>query len=125
MIIDRNLQQYIIHEDTTIAEALEKISVTKGRVLFGVNSDGHLSGVLTNGDLIRWLIRCSDGIANLRTPVNDLFNTQYCYSTTADAPEKTLALLDDYLYIPLIDAQGRLVAVARRRNAKDNNFCLG
>ena len=125
MIIDRNLQQYIIHEDTTLADAMGKISATKGRVLFGVNSHGHLSGVLTNGDLIRWLVRCCDGIANLRTPVNKLFNTHYCYSTTGDTPEKTLALLDDYLYIPLINAQGRLVAVARRRDAKDNNICIG
>jgi sialic acid synthase SpsE/sugar phosphate isomerase/epimerase len=125
MIIDRNLQQYIIHEDTTIAEAMEKISVTKGRVLFGVNSDGHLSGVLTNGDLIRWFVKCRDAIVNLQIPVNEILNTQYSYSRTTDAPEKTLALLDDYLYIPLIDAQGRLVAVARKRDVKDNNFCIG
>ncbi len=125
MILDRNLQSYVIHEDAALAEAIDKISKTKGRILFGVDLHGHLKGVLTNGDLISWLVKCGHGVADLSITVKDILNKDYHYVTTSDTPEKTRTLLDDFLFVPVVDKLGRLIAVAKRRTAKNNAFYIG
>ena len=56
MIIERNISKYIVFYEDPLIKALEKISHNKSRIIFSVKEDGVLEGVLSDGDLRRWLI---------------------------------------------------------------------
>lgn len=113
MIFDRNIEPYIIMRDASIREAAAKIATHKGRVLFGVDENGCVIGALTNGDIIRWL--SSQESVNLVQNVVEVLNKKYRAVGVSDRPEKVEELLEEVLYLPVIDNRGRIVAVARRR----------
>ena len=55
MIIENQISQYIVLAEDSILKALQKIVNHKGRVIFSVTEFGVLEGLLTNGDILRWL----------------------------------------------------------------------
>ncbi len=118
MIFDRNITGFVIHEDASIQSALGKIAKLKGRVLFITDERDNLLGVLTNGDLIRWL--SDKTTADLQVSVGDIANKSYYYAKSDDPHGKIQDLLDKVLYVPLLDGQGHLVAVARRRQSSES-----
>lgn len=124
MIFERNISKYIIHVDTPLSVALEKISLVKGRVLFGVDEHNRVIGVLTNGDLIRWL-SCRKKEANLDTPVKRLLNEEFSYVLEGAVPDSIRALLDKVLFVPVLDKQSHLISVVRRRTEKDSAIFIG
>lgn len=119
MILDRKIENYIVHIDTPLSVALKKIALVKGRILFGIDEHSHLKGVLTNGDLIRWLTDCKDNV-DLGIPISEVLNYQYSSVYEEDLSEKILPLLESFLFVPVVDQQKHLVAVAHRRTNKDN-----
>jgi N-acetylneuraminate synthase len=119
MILDRELHHYIIHRDATVGDAIAKVTAQRGRILFGVDHHHHLEGALTNGDLMRWLADHGNGEADLSTPVIDILKRNCRKVTDRDPEEKIHRLLEDFLFVPVIDQRGHLVAVARRRSGKD------
>ncbi len=118
MIFEGNIAGFVIHEDASIQSALGKIAKLKGRVLFITDEQDHLLGVLTNGDFIRWL--SDKPTADLQISVGDIANKCYHYARSDDSHDKIRSLLDKVLYVPLLDGQGHLVAVARRRQAGES-----
>ena len=123
MIIDRNIEKYVIHNESSLRDALERISLSKGRILFGVDHHNHLLGVLTNGDLIRWLSATTDTV-DINTPIKDILNRNYLFHLQGSSVENIHALLNDVLYVPVIDEQEHLLAIARRRTEKDNSLII-
>jgi N-acetylneuraminate synthase len=119
MILDKAIEKYVIHQDSPVSRAVAKIAEHKGRVLFGVDHHNHLTGALTNGDLIRWLTTCGQ-TADLGASVASVLNKNYRYHLMGEAVEKVSELLSDFLFVPVVDEQHHLVAVARRRTAKDD-----
>ncbi|WP_330205272.1 N-acetylneuraminate synthase family protein [Cyanobacterium sp. DS4] len=114
MYIEKELSQYIIYQEESILNALQKIEVHKGRIIFVLDENHRLQGLLTNGDILRWLMNQTN--VNLEQPVKQVINRKFLYATVGDEPEKIKLLLDKVLYIPLIDKNKRLVAVARHRH---------
>ena len=55
MIIERDLTPYVVYSGDPVLRALEKITANKARVIFLVDSHGHLDGVLSDGDFRRWV----------------------------------------------------------------------
>ncbi len=56
MIIDRNVTRYVVFSDETIMHALQKMSLNKSGIVFVLTQNGVLEGVMTDGDLRRWLL---------------------------------------------------------------------
>ncbi|MBB1517125.1 N-acetylneuraminate synthase family protein [Tessaracoccus sp. MC1679] len=111
MIIDRHVGQYAVRDDEPLLSALRKIDANKSRIAFVVDAHGHLLGSLTDGDVRRWLISTSD--AQLDTPSRQAANTG-CVRARIDDPHQQIAALiaGAISHIPMLDQQGRLVAVA-------------
>ena len=55
LIIERDLTPYVVYSGDPVLRALEKITANKARVIFLVDSHGHLDGVLSDGDFRRWV----------------------------------------------------------------------
>lgn len=113
MIIDRNLTPYIVLSEEPIARALEKIVDNRQAIICGLDENGVMDGLFTNGDLLRWLTKQSD--VDLSQPISILLNRNYISASIGDSAEKIAALLRRVNYVPLLDDRRRLIAVARHR----------
>lgn len=123
MIIENELEKYVIHHDATVQKAASLIAHNKGRILFGVDHHNHLVGVLTNGDLIRWLSK-SEPIIDVNESVSAILNTEFICHKEGDPAENIENYLEKVLFVPIVDSQNHLVAIARRRAHDDNRITI-
>jgi len=113
MIIRREISRYLIMEHASIRSALTRIDQNEDGIVFCTDERGLLLGLLTDGDLRRWLI--SVGTPDLEMPVGTIINRRCVSAGVNDKPERISALLKGPLEIlPLIDQSGCCVAMACR-----------
>jgi sialic acid synthase SpsE/sugar phosphate isomerase/epimerase len=117
MLIERNIAAYTVRDTFTIQEVATFIATQRGRIAFVVDHNGLLLGTVTNGDLIRWVSAGSSG--GSESLVTTIINKTFRGAREGDVPERLTALLDEVLYVPLLDARGRLVGVARNRDPEE------
>src|SRR5690606_17599255 len=72
--------------------------------------------VFTHGDFLRWLTRQT--APNLHESVSTILNRSYISASLEDSPQKLKTLLQRVKHVPLLDDYGRLVALARPREAR-------
>ena len=110
--IERNFTQFVVFAEDSILAALSKITANQSRLIFVVTESGILQGVLTDGDFRRWIAESDD--IDLNRPVTAAMNPN-CRSAAEGTPPAELAglLTTRIIALPLLDKQGRIVAVAR------------
>ena len=114
MIIERDLTPYVVYSGDPVLRALEKITANKARVIFLVDSHGHLDGVLSDGDFRRWV----SSAASLTTdvPAIEAANTSPRSLPIGSSPaEISHAFGSGIDHVALVDDRGHLVAVAINR----------
>ena len=114
MIIERNLTKYIVFAEDKLINALQKISDNKCRLIFSVTESGQLEGVLTDGDVRRWLLETKN--ADLGQPVCAVSNKQFVSLASDASASEINARLDNRISaIPLLDKHNHLVAIAQQQ----------
>lgn len=114
MIIERDLTPYVVYSGDPVLRALEKITANKARVIFLVDSHGHLDGVLSDGDFRRWV----SGAASLTVdvPAIEAANTSPRSLPIGSTPaEISHAFGSGIDHVALVDDRGHLVAIAINR----------
>ncbi|GGB48137.1 acetylneuraminic acid synthetase [Tistrella bauzanensis] len=112
MIIETKIVPYLTFVEETIATALRKISENKHGIVFAVSEAGRLEGVLTDGDFRRWVVE--QPAIDLERPVSEAMNRTFRSLPRDAAPERIAAELSERITaLPLVDDQGRIIAVAR------------
>lgn len=112
MIVDRQLAPDVVFAEDPILIALGKINANRQRIVFCVDGHGVLRGALSDGDFRRWVI--ANPQASLDVSCVDVANTAV-QSMPADADPADIAARftpGGIGHLPLVDAQGHLVAVA-------------
>ena len=113
MIIDRLIKPFTISSDESVINALQKMCQSGSRAILLTSEAGVLEGVFTDGDLRHWLAREKD--ADLTGPVRDAANKNFVSARATGSAEKITELFSEHVkFVPLLDGQGRLVAVARK-----------
>lgn len=108
-------KQLVCSRNSTFKEALEKIDVNAYGVVFIENPDKKIIGILTDGDIRRFLL--SGG--QLGTLIEGHFNTEFI---CANSSEKLENIRKKFTYkikiIPILDDQGKLIDIIKeeRRN---------
>ena len=111
MRIVRNFSKFVVFSEDTLLSALHKINNNEARLIFAVSEGGILEGVLTDGDLRRWLTKGHD--IDLNVPMAAVMNRNFTAASENDAPQHIRGLLSHKVQaVPLLDAQHRLKAVA-------------
>jgi N-acetylneuraminate synthase len=111
VIVIRNFSKFVVFSEDSLLSALNKISENASRVVFAVSEGGILEGVLSDGDLRRWLMAASD--IDLSVNVASMMNRNYKAASVDDDPVVIRGMLGTkVLAVPLLDANQRLVAVA-------------
>lgn len=111
MRIIRNLAKLVVFSEDSLIAALNKMSGNTQRLIFAVSEGGVLEGVLTDGDLRRWLTQTA--VIDLNAPVSSVMNRACISAVEGTPPDRIRALLSHkVLAIPLLDDCQRLKAVA-------------
>ncbi|MEM7390916.1 MAG: N-acetylneuraminate synthase family protein [Verrucomicrobiota bacterium] len=117
MITDRDIEKYVIMAGSTVGTAINHVIQNKGRITFVVNDKGILLGLLTNGDILRWI--ASQDQADLSQDVAGILHDDFLVAR----PETPADQIDEWLtrvrFVPVIDDHGRLIAVARERTGDE------
>ncbi|MBS2936443.1 N-acetylneuraminate synthase family protein [Nocardioides sp. J2M5] len=114
MIIERDLTPYVVYSGDPVLRALEKITANKARVIFLVDSHGHLDGVLSDGDFRRWVSTAAS--LTVDVPAIEAANTSPRSLPIGSSPaEISHAFGSGIDHVALVDDRGHLVAVAINR----------
>jgi sialic acid synthase SpsE/sugar phosphate isomerase/epimerase len=114
MIIDRNLSGKIVSKHASIKDSLKVIDKNHQGYVFIVDEYGYLEGILTDGDYRRWSLTQSS--IDLQRPVFEICKKDYKSALfTSERSDIRKALSSENRFIPLVDSQNRVVAVAELR----------
>lgn len=113
MIVDRDIAPLIVFSEDDIVAALRKINANKRGFVLCVSGSGQLEGVLTDGDVRRWLV--SGGEFDFDTSALKVANRDFV-AVLDGADEATISATfsDRVTFVPIVDAHDHLLAVAWR-----------
>ncbi|HEY4517718.1 MAG TPA: N-acetylneuraminate synthase family protein [Candidatus Paceibacterota bacterium] len=121
MIIDRDIAPAVVSSEGTLRDAILKINKGGRQSVFVVSSDGVLQGVITDGDLRRWLL--TQTVITPEQSLESIVNKKCRFAPVDASLESIDALFSNKIkFVPLLDAKGRLIAVARKG---DQTFTIG
>jgi sialic acid synthase SpsE/sugar phosphate isomerase/epimerase len=113
MLIDRQIKQFTISSEESVINALQKMCQSGSREILLLAESGILDGVFTDGDLRHWL--SSQKNADLNKPIIEAANRNFISARATSSTDKIAELFTEKIrFIPLLDVQGRLVAIARK-----------
>ena len=121
MIVDSDLTRFVVLDEEAVRLVLAKIDANSEGVVACVDGAGVLQGLLTDGDVRRWMIESSS--PDLDLPVGAIINRSIVSAPIDADPLAVDALFDDNVrVVPLTDSLGRCVALAWPHQ---NNFVVG
>ena len=121
MIISKNISGYIFSKDKSIKAALSRLDSTALQILFLVDKNGLLNGVVTDGDIRRWLLQQSE--VDLTQPISLVAPKDYLSAEKGTKLSQMKSILSkDKKQIPLVDGKGHLVGVLTKES---QNIIIG
>lgn len=120
----KDILLYSVHPGDTLLFALAKLNKSSAQILLVLDIDGTLLGVVTDGDIRRYILRKQD----LETPVESVMNRDF----TAVQPHEAHKALDimrekSIQQMPVVDGAGRVMdlillsdLLGKRVNAREN-----
>ena len=111
MLITKSIEDFVVFKDDTILHVLKKINNNHREIAFVIDSSGVLEGVVTDGDLRKWLI--VQPTPDLTLSVSLAMNTSFTAGSINDSyNEINDSFNRSVRIIPLLDKNCRLKAVA-------------
>ena len=103
-----NLEKYLINENVSIKEALEKVDDNHFGFIFLCNKECKVVGLATDGDIRRALI---SGVT-IEEPISKCANAKFLSASLNTSREILIKRLDSHIkFIPILDDLGRLNSV--------------
>ena len=123
IIIKKNFNKHLIDFTAPVKNALLQFEQGRLRFLLCIDQQGLLKGVLTPGDINRWLI--AEGNNSLNVSVRDISNLEPTAVYEGADVSQIKRLLRTVSFVPVLDKKGRLTALATRRSEEDCVFIGG
>ena len=123
IVVDTSPHGRTVSASSALVQAIERIESDPLKIAFVVDDDGVLVGVITDGDVRRWLI----GGGAVTSPVSECMNRDFhAVREPVSLEELSAVFARGFGVVPSVDDQGRLVDVhVRRASMKVDNFVLG
>lgn len=107
------LDQFVISETAPLREALLRIESNHHGIIMSMDKDGRVTGLATDGDIRRELLKGR----TLNDPVSYCVNPDFLFEDSTASREALLKKLDQRIrVIPLLNAERRLVGVVSRNH---------
>lgn len=118
MIIERDVSKLRLDASASVAEALQRLDATQQGFVLCVDEYGVLVGVLTDGDVRRWLMR--QVVVDLSQPVRSIVNTECAIALESEPHEAIRRRFSSVIkFLPLLDSRRRLIGVVRPRSLQE------
>jgi N-acetylneuraminate synthase len=115
MIIEKNLKQFALYEEASVKEAIAKLQESRQRIVVAVSEHGAATGVLTFGDLLRWL--AAHPTPDLSRPFREVMNPSFVSVREGAGHSEVKTLLQHYRYLPIVGVANKLRGIVRERRA--------
>lgn len=101
-----DLEKIIVNKDTALSQCIKKLDDGGKQILLVVDFDRHLCGILTDGDLRRFILNKG----SLDVTISQVMNKNYV-TLKENEREKAFDLLKNtaFIHVPIIDGNGSIV----------------
>lgn len=121
MVIKKSITQFVVFSEDSLSFAFQKISNNQSGFVLIVDQNGVLYGVLTDGDIRRWLVNTPSW--DLSQSVKVACNRNFIFANENGDSNSVESMFSNSInFVPIIDIKGRLTAVALN---KEKVFTLG
>jgi len=105
---DKELKGFITGEDTLLVEAIQKIDSNANGILFVIDETGALCGVVSDGDIRRWILKTG----NLRTGIDQVMNKapKFIFKGSGKNPYQYMSGLS-IRSVPVVDEARHIVDI--------------
>ena len=111
MRITKKLDTFVVHKDISVKLALDKLEKSGQQILFVIDSDGRLMGIVTDGDVRRWLMKQPK--IDLTKPIILVAPSSCVSANINDSSDQIKRLINRKIkQLPLLDEDGILKAIA-------------
>ena len=111
MRITKKLDTFVVHKDISVKLALDKLEKSGQQILFVIDSAGRLMGIVTDGDVRRWLMK--QPIIDLTKPIISVAPSSCVSANINDSSDQIKRLINRKIkQLPLLDEDGILKAIA-------------
>ena len=111
MIIQSNIQEYLILADEPINAALDKMSKNQNGFVITITEEGAIEGVLTDGDFRRCIASINN--PDLTVPVSTISKKQPLVTTLKSDPATITGMFSDEIrWLPIVDHNNHITAIA-------------
>ena len=121
MFKNRNIKPFLVLENDSIHQTLVKITTNKNSIAIVVDKGKHLLGVVTNGDILRWMAREVE--PNLNISINKIQNKNFLFATESSTESEIRTHLRKVQYLPVINELNQVVSVYS--NKPSTHFQIG
>lgn len=105
---NNQIELFIINENATLIQAMQKIDVNANGILFVVNDDKKLCGAISDGDIRRWILRTGCLEAN----VQDIMNREPIYLQDEKVDDIQLFMKKKSIVaLPILDNKNQIVKI--------------
>lgn len=115
----QQLMSFLISPDCTVVEALEKIDSNAKGILFVVNDGRKLVGVLTDGDIRRWLLRTGELQGDVNRVMNQ--NPKVIYRKELASAKEFMAK-HSITALPVVNAKGVISDIIFREDTEQQSI---
>ena len=111
MRITKKLDTFVVHKDISVKLALDKLEKSGQQILFVIDSAGRLMGIVTDGDVRRWLMKQPK--IDLTKPIISVAPSSCVSANINDSSDQIKRLINRKInQLPLLDENGILKAIA-------------
>ena len=111
MIIDKNLRPFVVFAEEDLLIALRKIGDNRRGAVLCISQSGRLEGVLTDGDVRRWLLQSER--FDFDVTAQSVANATFTAAREGMGESEIEALFSERVsFVPVLDSHDRVVAVA-------------
>jgi len=115
MFITKSIKKFIFLNEGSILECLKKIEKNKYGTIFICDLSGLIQGVVTDGDLRRWLSKSKK--PNLDRPISIVMNQDYVSCNFEDSRQLISSKFSERVkIIPILDLNGRIESIALEKS---------
>lgn len=111
----QEIKIFLIEETATVVEAMQKIDANAKGILFAIDAKERLTGVVTDGDIRRWLIKSGDLQGTVQKIMNK--NPKTIYKKDISAAQE---FMEKYVVtaLPVLNAAGTVLDIIFREDAR-------
>ncbi|MRH41223.1 CBS domain-containing protein [Aquibacillus halophilus] len=104
-----DISQVMIKENMSIIEAIKQMDITSKKILLVTSEEDRLIGVITDGDVRRWILKNG----NLNDEVSYIMNTSPKVVSVGDEEKKALDIMKSKFIdaVPVVDHEFKVVDV--------------